>query len=140
MEDRSLRCPSCGSRRREPPAVCSAHRIAAREPPETASALEPDSRVPGYVVRRLLGRGGFGAVWEATRDGQRVALKIAAPDSARAAHALRNEARALRALDGAPTPSLVEDGSSASPAPFLAMSLVTGLACSTLMADEAAVD
>ena len=38
--------------------------------------------IPGYAVLGLIGRGGMGMVYEATRTstGERVALKIVAPD------------------------------------------------------------
>jgi hypothetical protein len=47
----------------------------------------------------LLGQGGFGAVFEATRgDGQRVAIKVARADQASASERLVLEAEALMAI------------------------------------------
>lgn len=66
---------------------------------------EVPARIGPFVVRRLLGRGGMGHVYEAIddRDGGRVALKVVPPSTsshARACHeALEREARALAALD-----------------------------------------
>ncbi len=61
-------------------------------------------RITGYTLRRLIGRGGMGSVYEAVRlaDGQRVALKLIAPEialEARFREQFQREAEALRRLN-----------------------------------------
>jgi serine/threonine-protein kinase len=59
------------------------------EEAETAATLPPGSRLGKYEIRRLLGAGGMGAVYEAhhTEIGKRVAIKVLAPELAAAAGA-----------------------------------------------------
>src|SRR5713101_9008179 len=67
-----------------------------------AEGMEP---VPGYFLRRLLGRGGWGTVWQATRpDGTASALKFLPGESPRAAP---QEIRALQAIRQLQHPNLI---------------------------------
>lgn len=65
-----------------------------------AAPPEGAPHVPGYVVSELIGRGGAGAVWAATRvgDAAPVALKQLVPTADVSAGALR-EIHAMRGLD-----------------------------------------
>jgi len=48
-----------------------------RRPTGGLSALAaPPPEIDGYKIERLIGEGGFGQVWRATRDGELVAIKI----------------------------------------------------------------
>jgi len=67
-----------------------------------AAGVEP---VPGYVLVRLLGRGGFGEVWEALAPGDvRVALKFVRLDTAEAGP----EQRALAVIRDIRHPHLLD--------------------------------
>jgi len=69
---------------------------------ELAAGVEP---VPGYVLVRRLGRGGFGEVWEATAPGGvRVALKFIRLDTAEAGP----EQRALEVIRDIRHPHLLD--------------------------------
>ncbi|MGH3078856.1 MAG: protein kinase domain-containing protein, partial [Gaiellaceae bacterium] len=48
----------------------------------TGSELKPGTRVSGYRVETLIGRGGMGAVYRAREEGlgRKVALKVIAPE------------------------------------------------------------
>ena len=54
-------------------------------PAESASGKRPDEppSLPGFVIDRPIGAGGFSTVWQAVResDGARVALKVGRGDS-----------------------------------------------------------
>lgn len=57
--------------------------------------------IPGYAVGRLLGAGGSGRVWSATRERDRlaVAVKVVAVDDAQAAEAAARELAVLARID-----------------------------------------
>jgi hypothetical protein len=64
---------------------------------------------PGYRLVRLLGRGGYGSVWEAQGDGQTVALKFLPCDDQctaareiRSIQAIRSRAAALQSAPWLP--------------------------------------
>jgi hypothetical protein len=65
-----------------------------------ASAVQPPS-VTGYRIDRLIGEGGFGQVWRATReaDGSLVAIKILHLELIRSNDALTRFERELRAIE-----------------------------------------
>jgi serine/threonine protein kinase len=56
------------------------------EEAETAATFPPGHRLGKYEIRRLIGAGGMGAVYEAhhTEIGKRVAIKVLAPELAAA--------------------------------------------------------
>ena len=72
--------------------------------PDPAVPIAPE--VPGYELGELLGRGGLGTVWAATRvaDGCRVAVKVVPVAEPEQAHAL---ARELAVLGGVEVEGLV---------------------------------
>src|SRR4051812_48738058 len=70
--------------------------------------LPEGSRVDGYRVRKVLGRGGMGVVYEAEdeRIGRRVALKVVARELAADARFLERFHREARALGGLAHPNV----------------------------------
>lgn len=84
-----------------------------------------------YRVERLLGRGGMGAVYEATNVaiGKRVALKFLDREAARDADAVarfQREAEAAGAVESAHIVHIFDSGTSADGRPFLVMELLSG--------------
>lgn len=72
--------------------------------------------IGGYAIRRVLGRGGMGVVYEAERDGGRFALKVLETGPNVDGEALvrfRREMEALRALTGPGIPRFFEAGRTA---------------------------
>jgi len=85
----------------------------------------PFPEVPGYRIARVLGRGGFGVVFEALEDsGRRVALKVATPSDATAAAQLAGEEKALRAVGPAVAPEVRSSGKLPDGSPYLALELL----------------
>src|SRR5712692_9656837 len=81
--------------------------------------------VPGYRIERVLGRGGFGVVFDALEDsGRRVALKVATAGDATAAAQLAAEERALRAVGPAVAPEVHGTGRLPDGSPYLALELL----------------
>jgi tetratricopeptide (TPR) repeat protein len=105
---------------------------------ETAAlAVVPDSlwigrRVGAYRIRRQIGRGGMGLVFEASRDDDEfrktVAVKIAPPwhDAARFAERFRLERQILADLEH-PNIASFFDGGTAEGVPYFVMELVEGV-------------
>jgi len=84
-----------------------------------------------YRVDRLIGRGGMGAVYEATNTviGKRVALKFLDKDAARDADAVarfQREAEAAGAVESAHIVHIFDSGVSEDDRPFLVMELLSG--------------
>lgn len=86
--------------------------------------------IPGYRIVRVAGRGGMGVVYEALRDdGQRVAVKVVAPEhreSAEFATRFAREARLALDLDHPHIVRLIESGVDADGQPFLAFAYIDG--------------
>ena len=126
-----IRCPRCGVRLAASAPACAVHGPAplreADLASDAASALPPTTAFSalGYRIERLLGRGGYGAVYlaERLRDGQRLALKLAARERRDASDCLLRELAMLRAV-GAPHAPLVFDSGTTSDFTFVAMELV----------------
>lgn len=108
------------------------------EGPNFASPLTPrpeqlreGARIGPWVIRRLLGRGGMGAVYLAERDDgrfeQRVAVKrlAAGVDGSRLEAALR-EQRLLGRLDHPDIARIIDAGIAEDGAPFIVMEYVEG--------------
>ena len=84
-----------------------------------------------YRIDRLLGRGGMGAVFEATNTliSKRVALKFLDPEAVRDPDAVtrfQREAEAASAVESAHIVQIFDSGTAAGGRPFLVMELLTG--------------
>jgi tetratricopeptide (TPR) repeat protein len=84
--------------------------------------------IPGYTLGRLLGQGGFGAVFKGERLSDRlpVALKIARPDNASAGESLLREVAALSAIGPPAVPEVFENSALGDDTRWVAMELVDG--------------
>jgi eukaryotic-like serine/threonine-protein kinase len=123
-----IRCPGCGRRLSDSDPRCPTHgptsvRSPTEDPP--APRMAPPV-IPGYAIDRLLGQGGFGAVFRAQRlsDQRWVALKIARGDNALGAESLRREVAALSTVGPPAVPEVYDSGALADGSPFVAMELV----------------
>jgi tetratricopeptide (TPR) repeat protein len=111
-----IRCPSCGKRLRAGAPNCATHGAPPPAPPATEDApapfVVPDPQLPAFRVKRLLGQGGFGAVFQAERvsDGHVVAIKVARADNASAGDSLVREAAALEAVGPPHVPAVYDRG------------------------------
>ena len=133
-----VRCPTCGIR--------LAHRCCPHhgELVATPIAAEPDAPfaplpdVPGYVVGRMLGHGGFGAVFEATSatDDQRVAIKIARSDEPSANARLVREAAALAAIGPPAVPAVRASGRLITGANYLVLEYVPAQTLAQCLAEQ----
>jgi len=99
----------------------------------------------GYEVRRMLGRGGVGEVYEAVHSatGQLVALKLLRRErAAEAWHArrLRSEATALRLVQSAHVARIVDAGDLEGDIPFVAMDFIPGTSLADLLRQRGAID
>jgi serine/threonine-protein kinase len=104
---------------------------------EAAAALASDEDLIGsvvagkYRVDRLIGRGGMGAVFQATHlaIGKRVALKFLNREAARdrdAAERFQREALAASVVESSHIVHIFDSGTSDNGVPFLVMELLTG--------------
>lgn len=94
-----------------------------------AGGLFTGSRIGTYDVGRLLGRGGMGEVYVASRDGVEVALKVIRADRAGSAANLKRfgrEAEALLRVESPYVARVLDVGTEDGRLPFLAMELVAG--------------
>jgi serine/threonine protein kinase len=85
--------------------------------------------VAGYELERLIGEGGFGQVWRATRQGQLVALKILHPELVRSMDALTRFRRELAAIERLEHPNVVralDHGTTSDGRPYIALEFVEG--------------
>src|SRR4051812_20036919 len=114
-----IRCPTCGRRIRDGAPVCPAHGAPPLAPPPTEEKdtpfVVPPPKLPAFRVRKILGQGGFGAVFLAERlgGGQPVAIKVARADNAAAGEALLREADALDAVGVPHVPAAFDRGARA---------------------------
>ncbi|HTA19527.1 MAG TPA: protein kinase, partial [Polyangia bacterium] len=111
-----IRCPSCGKRLRDGAPNCVTHGAPPPAPPAAEDAPTPfvvaNPDLPAFKVKKLLGQGGFGAVFLAERvtDGQPVAIKVARADNATAGDSLVREAEALLAVGVPHVPAVYDSG------------------------------
>ena len=126
------RCPTC--HRRLPPAThCPIDGAVA--PEEAAPPSSPPPALGGFEVKRLLGAGGFGAVWEAlAADGKTVAIKVGHGSDADSVRRLGREAETMGQVGPPQAPAMYGHGTLADGRPYLVMELLVG----HLLADEIA--
>jgi tetratricopeptide (TPR) repeat protein len=111
-----IRCPSCGKRLKDGAPSCATHGAPPPAPPSTedppAPFIVPNPDLPAFRVRKLLGQGGFGAVFQAERvsDGHIVAIKVARSDNVAAGEALEREGEALKAVGVPHVPAVYDSG------------------------------
>jgi eukaryotic-like serine/threonine-protein kinase len=111
-----IRCPSCGKRLRDGAPNCVTHGAPPPAPPAKEDAptpfVVPNPDLPAFRVKKLLGQGGFGAVFLAERvsDGQPCAIKVARADNASAGDSLAREADALIAVGVPHVPAVYDSG------------------------------
>lgn len=131
---RKIRCEICG--RRVPLEGCQDHPGLTRN----ASSIEHGTSeqtydmlaFPGYRVTGVLGKGGFGTVFSATRldTRQLVAIKLAHPEHPDAAPRLEREYMALMNIGPPHVPKVHEFRELAPGVPYLVMELAAGTALS----------
>lgn len=112
--------------------------LASREELRLASQRIADIAIPGYELKREIGNGSFGSVWEATRlqTGQEVAVKVV-----RSEHALNwdyfgRELAFLRELEDHPYTLTVLDADLSHEPPFIVTPLVEGGSLEQVGADR----
>ncbi len=145
-----VRCPRCGLRLRDAEPICAAHgaapaqTVAVGAEQELAPSTGSPSRlgrgfgVPGYLVGREIGRGGFGVVYEAVResDGLPVALKVALPGQLDAQGRLDREADALEAVGPPHVPAVCGRGL-AHGRPYIALEFIPGPTLADVLVEAA---
>src|SRR5437763_2622926 len=123
-----IRCHGCGRRLADSDPRCPTHGSALARPPSDEPPPTPMAapEIPGYALGRLLGQGGFGAVFKAERlsDHQVVALKIARSDNSSAGESLLREVAALSALGPPAVPEVYEQSALTDEMRWVAMELV----------------
>jgi tetratricopeptide (TPR) repeat protein len=111
-----IRCPSCGKRLRDGAPNCVTHGPPPPAPPAAEDAptpfVVPNPDLPAYRVKKLLGQGGFGAVFlvERISDGHVCAIKVARADNASAGDSLVRETDALVAVGPPHVPAVYDSG------------------------------
>ena len=123
-----IRCVQCGSRLSPHDPVCSTHGAQVLPSDAGAPSLRPvDPTVAGFTVQKLLGQGGFGAVFKAQRqsDGRTVALKVALGENSAARKSLAQEIWALRAVPAPFSPEFMGQGEAADGSPYLALEYIS---------------
>src|SRR5262249_27712599 len=107
------RCLRCGRRKSAEIDACSFDGTRGSAAPSFAFD-EPDEAldIAGYRMLGVLGRGGFGTVFEAEgqADGHRVAIKVSRRDRPQAAERLEQEAAALRIIGPPHVPTVYGAG------------------------------
>ncbi|MEA2698934.1 MAG: eukaryotic-like serine/threonine-protein kinase, partial [Myxococcales bacterium] len=101
-----------------------------------AAPVVPAPALSGYATKRLLGMGGFGAVFEAVRasDGASVAIKVARADQATASERLVLEAEVLATIGPPHVPAVFSSGHFSDGAAYVVMEFIKA----SIMADRLA--
>jgi tetratricopeptide (TPR) repeat protein len=111
-----IRCPSCGKRLRDGAPSCALHGAPPPAPPPAGDAptpfVVPTPELPAFRAEKLLGQGGFGAVFRAVRveDNHPCAIKVARADNASAGESLVREADALKEVGVPYVPAVYDSG------------------------------
>jgi serine/threonine protein kinase len=100
------------------------------------SAPRVPERIGPCLIHGVIGRGGMGVVYDAERDGARVALKTVVGAKARTVAAVRREIRALRRLHHDGIVPVIADGVDGG-MPWYAMPFVEGLSLRANRHEEA---
>src|SRR5262245_58029095 len=116
-----------------------------REPDDDLEALVGRTISGKYRIDRLIGRGGMGAVYQATHlgIGKRVALKFLDRHAARDADAtarFQREAEAASAVESAHIVHIFDSGMSEDELPFLVLELLQGEDLRTRLRREARLE
>ena len=131
-----VRCVQCGCRLSPDDPVCATHGPQAL-PPEEEPALPkpPTPEVEGFTIQKLIGQGGFGAVYRAQRqsDSSTVALKLALGENPAARKSLAQEIWALRAVSKPFAPEFMGEGFATDGSPYLALEYVNAPTLGQLM-------
>lgn len=122
-----VRCAQCGCRLAPHDPVCPAHGPQELPPEGARLAPPPTPQVAGFSIQKLLGQGGFGAVYRAERqsDGRLVALKLALGENHAARASLKREIWALKEVPPPATPAFLGEGEAADGSPYLALEYIT---------------
>ena len=134
------RCTSCAARlaelRDEHTFLADVKKhVSSRLPNSPAAAAEPPAgavvEVPGYEIRRVIGRGGQAVVYEASQQStrRRVALKVLLTGGALTARRLDRFQREIRLVARLRHPGIVtvyDSGTTTDERPFLAMEYIDG--------------
>ena len=138
-------CPQCGKATTEP--VCPDHDV--RTVMRTLSAVDavlPGSLIDGrYRVEKILGRGGFGAVYQATnnRTQQKVVVKVLKPDltaDPTQVQRFHNEARTMSLLSHPNTVRVYDFGQTDSGLLFIAMELLAGTDLAAVLREQKTIE
>ncbi len=123
----AFRCLTCGRRWRGQAPACGHPQERALElsGPVALESAAPVA-VPGYRIGRLLGQGGFGSVYAATRDrdGVGVAIKILRGRGESFEARLDAEIAALKAVGGVYVPTVYDTGVLADGEPYFVCELI----------------
>ncbi len=125
-------CPACGTPIAKPGFEASTHPYPKEDtPPLPGDLLAPGEAVGGYVIERLIGRGGMGAVYLSTQQslGRKVALKVLADRFAKDpafVERFNREAAALASLSHPNIVSIIDKGTFNGRC-FFVMELVDGV-------------
>lgn len=106
------------------------------------SSLPP--AIPGLLVERMIGEGGFGQVWAATQEqsGDRVAVKVLHLELVRSVDAMTRFSRELDAIQRLQHPSVVralDHGTLSDGRPYLVLELLEGPSLREVLQDRGAL-
>ncbi len=103
-----------------------------------AGGLFTGSKIGGYVIGRLLGRGGMGEVYAAERQGKDVALKVIRADKVGGSTMRRfaREAEALTLVESPYVARVLDVGTEDGRLPYMAMELVEGVSLAELLRER----